>query len=58
MALSPELIKELKDILREEQGFDCDFDTAFKIGHDLAGFGDVEAKIYHEDKDAINQQPI
>jgi hypothetical protein len=50
MAISKETVMELKKIIKEDYGKDLSYDKAWEIAHDLVGYFDLLAKIYHRTK--------
>ena len=56
MAVSQNLINELKDILCDETGKDFDLATASAIGNGWIGYFDKLAQIYHSDKETVDKK--
>jgi len=53
--VSPELTKELQQIIREEFGLDLSVDEAQRVGRELTDYYDLLAEIKHENAEKLNE---
>ncbi len=56
MAISKETISALQKIVKEEYGRKVSFIEAFEITGALVNYFDLLAKLYHQDKEYIDNQ--